>query len=374
MSIPSSRRNFLKVAGASLAAVAVGDAFLQPGQANALALGTDEPTANAANGIATMAGQPNAQMQAVLSELMSLQSPKLTDMTPFNARQGSPLSIAVQSVATRLGKPAVEFVGNISHRLIPGGDGQQLLIRIYQPAGPGPFPTLVYYHGGGWVIANLDTYDPSCRALVNATGCAVVSVAYRQAPEHKFPAAPEDSFAAYKWVVEHAASIRTDPNRVAVGGESAGGNLATVTALLARDRGFKVPVHQLLVYPITNYAFNTPSYQENAMASPLNKPAMEWFWGYYLRKTSDGSSPYASPLRERNLKGLPAATVITAEIDPLRDEGEAYAARLREAGIATTLTRYTGVTHEFFSMSGVIDEAKKAVQEAARGLRKAFGT
>ncbi len=257
--------------------------------------------------------------------------------------------------------------------MIPGGAGQQLLIRIYQPAGEGPFPALVYFHGGGWVIANLDTYDPSCRALTNAANCTVISVAYRQAPEFRFPAAPEDAYAAYRWVLNNAASIRVDPNRVAVGGESAGGNLATVTALLARDRGAKLPVHQMLIYPITNYAFNTPSYQAFTDIMPLNTPLMQWFFNYYLRRPSDGASPYVSPLRA-NVQGLPSATVITAEFDPLRDEGEAYAERLRAAGVPVTVTRYTGVTHEFFSMAAIIDKAKQAVAEAAAGLRTAFGT
>nr|MDQ2997495.1 alpha/beta hydrolase [Chloroflexota bacterium] len=278
----------------------------------------------------------------------------------------------VLSVLSRQGKPCVEGVANVAHRLIPGGAGQQLQIRIYQPAGDGPFPALVYFHGGGWVIGNLESYDSSCRALTNAANCTVISVAYRLAPEVKFPAAPEDAFAAYRWVLQNAAAIRVDPKRVAVGGESAGGNLATVTALLARDRGVAMPVHQLLVYPITNYAFNTPSYQAFVDAAPLNTPLMRWFFGHYLRSAADGTSPYVSPLRA-NLRGLPPATVITAEVDPLRDEGEAYAERLKAAGIPATLTRYMGVTHEFFSMAGVIDKAKQAVMEAAGGLRSAFG-
>ena len=312
------------------------------------------------------------QMQAVITELMSLQAPKIVDMNPFNARQIAPLNDAVLSVLSRQGKPCVEGVANVAHRLIPGGAGQQLLVRIYQPAGDGPFPALVYFHGGGWVIGNLESYDSSCRALTNAANCTVISVAYRLAPEAKFPAAPEDAFAAYRWVLQNAAAIRVDPKRIAVGGESAGGNLATVTALLARDRGIAMPVHQLLVYPITNYAFNTPSYQAFVDAAPLNTPLMRWFFGHYLRSTADATSPYVSPLRA-NLRGLPPATVITAEVDPLRDEGEAYAARLKAAGIPATLTRYMGVTHEFFSMPGVIDKAKQAVMEAAGGLRSAFG-
>lgn len=218
---------------------------------------------------------------------------------------------------------------------------------------------MVYFHGG-WVIANLDTYYPSCRALTNAANCAVISVAYRQAPEYTFPVAPEDAIAAYRWVLDNAAAIRVDPARVAVGGESAGGNLATVTALLARDRGVKVPVHQVLICPITNYNFDTPSYREFVNAMPLNTPLMQWFFSYYLRRPADGANPSLSPLRA-NVHGLPPATLIAAEVDPLRSEAEAYANRLKEAGVPATYTLYTGVTHQFFTMSAIIDKAKQAV-------------
>ncbi len=367
MSDHITRRTFTKLLGASAAALAVGDAAL-PALAGAA---PHLPTAASAAASAAALPALVPEMQAVIDALAELEAPKITDLTPTNARQGSALTNAVLAVVTQQGKSPVEPVGNIAHRLIPGGAGQQLLLRIYQPTGPGPFPALVYFHGGGWVIANLDTYDPSCRALCNAAQCAVISVAYRQAPEHRFPAAPEDALAAYRWVLANAASIRVDPRQVAVGGESAGGNLATVTALLARDRKVALPVHQLLIYPITNYAFNTDSYREFVDAQPLNTPLMQWFWGYYLRRSADGASPYASPLRA-DVRGLPSATVITAEVDPLRDEGEAYAARLKAAGVATTLTRYTGVTHEFFSMAGIIPKAKDAVAEAAAGLKAAF--
>ena len=364
----TTRRAFVKLAGAGVAAAAVGPEVLTAHAAPVVAA----PQA----GIARQMAMLDPQMQDVINELIAFEAPMLTDMTPFNARQGNAVVNAVQAVLTKQGKPPTEPVGNIAHRLIPGGAGQQLLIRMYQPTGTGPFPALVYFHGGGWVIANLDTYDASCRALTNAAQCVVVSVAYRQAPEFKFPAAPEDCYAAYRWVLANAASINVDPARVAVGGESAGGNLATVTALLARDRGAPMPVHQMLIYPVT--ITNTtnpmyPSYAENVASLPLSTPALNWFYGYYLRRQADSTNPYASPLLAK-LQGLPPATVITAEIDPLRDEGEAYAKRLQEAGIATTLTRYSGVTHEFFGMAGVVDKAKQAVAEAAAGLKQAFGT
>ena len=176
------------------------------------------------------------------------------------------------------------------------------------------------------------------------------------------------------WVMNNAPRLKIGPARIAVGGESAGGNLATATTLMARDRGTKQPVHQLLIYPITNCAFNTPSYQENANAKPRDKPTMQWFFGYYLRRPADGANPYLSPLRARSLRGLPAATVILAQIDPLRSEGEAYAQRLREAGVAGSSTVYEGVTHEFLTMSAVVDRAKQAVAAAAASLKSAFGT
>lgn len=360
-----SRRTFVKLAGAGAAAASAGNVLLSP-----QAVAAHESTAPIA--APALQGSLDPQMQAVINALMSLQAPKITDLTPFNARQTSAVQNAVQTVLTAQGKPPLEPVANVNHRLIPGGAGQQLLVRIYQPAGAGPFPALVYFHGGGFVIANLDVYDSSCRAITNAAQCAVISVAYRQAPEERFPAAPEDALAAYRWVLENAASIRVDPSRVAVGGESAGGNLATVTALLARDRGVPLPVHQLLVYPLTDYNFDRPSYRQYADAMPLSTPLVQWFFGYYLRRPADGANPYVSPLRA-DVRGLPPATIIAAEVDPLLSEGEAYAAHLREAGVATTYTLYRGVTHEFFGMPAIVDQAKQAVAEAAAALRVAFG-
>lgn len=339
------------LAGAGSAAIALGSPFLTRS--------------------AEAASTPDAQMKAVLDELTAFKAPPIEKQSPMNARNNPTPANAVMGVLAKQGKPAVEMVGDVSHQLIPGPAGD-LLARIYKPQGQGPFPVLVYFHGGGWVIANLDTYDSSCRALTNAAKCMVVSVAYRQAPEHKFPAAAEDAYAATQWVMGNAAQINGDPKRIAVGGESAGGNLAAVTCLMARDRRGMMPVHQMLIYPVTNYAFDTPSYQENANAKPLNKAMMMWFWSQYLKSEADGSNPYASPLRAENLRGLPPATVITADIDPLRSEGQAYADRLREAGSAVKFTNYTNVTHEFFGMGAVVDKAKQAVGEAAAGLRSGF--
>jgi acetyl esterase len=246
-------------------------------------------------------------------------------------------------------------------------------VRIYTPEGAPPHPLLVFFHGGGFVICNVDSHDGTCRLLCNGAGCLVVSVDYRLAPEAKFPAAPEDCYAATCWAAENAAALGADPQRLAVAGDSAGGNLAAVVPLMARERGGPELAHQLLVYPVTNHAFDTPSYQEHAEGGLLSRKMMIWFWQHYLEKPEDGQNPLASPLRASDLRGLPSATVITAEYDPVRDEGEAYAARLREAGVPTVLTRYDGMMHGFFSMSGFIDRAEEAVSQAAEALRNAFG-
>lgn len=321
----------------------------------------------------------DSKMKDVLEQFAKFGAPPLETLSPENARNLPTLKNAVEemaaeSVAARtmnLAKPMPEPVGKIDHVLIPGPGGD-LLARVYTPDGDGPFPVLVYFHGGGWVIANLDVYEPSCRALCNAAECVVVSVAYRQAPEHKYPAAADDAYAAVQWAIGNAAQLNGDPNCVAVGGESAGGNLATVSCLRARDQGGSMPVAQLLVYPVTDSRMNTPSYQENANAKPLNAAMMPWFWGHYLENESDGNDPYASPMMASDLSGLPPAIVITAELDPLRDEGEAYAERLAAAGVSVKATRYDGVAHEFFGLAGVVPTAKEALDNAADGLKLVF--
>jgi acetyl esterase len=200
-----------------------------------------------------------------------------------------------------------------------------------------------------------------------------VSVDYRLAPEHKVPAAPEDTYAATKWVAENAASLNADPVRIAIGGDSAGGNLTAVTAQMARDAGGPRLAFQLLVYPVTDGACDTASYRDNADGYLLTNDLMQWFWNHYVRSAADRQNPMASPLRTRNLRGLPPALVQTAEFDPLRDEGEAYAARLKEAGVPATLTRYDGMIHGFFGLESMIDKAKTAINEAATALHAAFG-
>jgi acetyl esterase len=243
---------------------------------------------------------------------------------------------------------------------------------VYTPAGSGPFPALVFFHGGGWVMGSVPGSDATCRSLANAAGCVIVSVEYRLAPEHKFPAAAEDCYAATRWAAENAGAIDVDPARIAVGGVSAGGNLAAVVPLMARDRGGPTLVHQLLVVPVIDRDFSTASYRQNAEGYGLGRDAMIWYWNHYLRGDEDARNPYAAPLQATDLSGLPPATVLTAEYDPLRDEGAAYAHRLRGAGVPVQHTCYDGMIHAFFSMASVITKGRQAVDDAAAALRIAF--
>ena len=312
--------------------------------------------------------KPDADMQAVLDQLAKLGGKPIETLTPAAARKQPTPADAVKALLKAQGKPITpEPVGKVADRMIKGAAGQ-IPAKIYSPAGSGPFAVLVYFHGGGWVIGSPLVYDATPRALVNLVNCVVVSVDYRLAPEHKFPAAHEDAFAAYQWALQNAASINGDPARVAVGGESAGGNLAVSVAMDARDRKVSMPKHMMVVYPIAGGETNTASYGENATAKPLNKAMMEWFFKHYLRSPKDAQDPHIN-LVAANLKGLPPATVITAEIDPLRSEGQQLAERLKGAGVSVEARDYTGVTHEFFGMSAVVAKAKQAQQVAADGLK-----
>jgi acetyl esterase len=263
-------------------------------------------------------------------------------------------------------------VARVEERKMAGPGGQPLTIRFYWPDAPGPLPILVYYHGGGWVQGNLDTHDGQARNLANGAGCLVASVDYRLAPEWKFPDAVEDCYAALGWVADHAGELGGDPSRIAVGGDSAGGNQAAVVSILARDRSGPKLAFQLLVYPVTDYSFETVSYRENAEGYGLETKAMQFYWDRYLPRPEDGANPLASPMRADDLSGLPPALVLTAEFDPLLDEGEAYAEKLRAAGVPVTLNRYDGMIHGFFGMSRVVDKARQAVDDASAALRKAF--
>jgi acetyl esterase len=244
--------------------------------------------------------------------------------------------------------------------------------RIYRPAGEAG-GALVYLHGGGWVVGDLETHDPLCRALAARAGCAVVAVDYRRAPEHRFPAALDDAWAATRWVAAQASVLGLDPARLAVGGDSAGGNLAAVVARRARDAGLPL-AWQLLAYPVTVHRFDSPSYIELAEGYGLTRRTMSWYWDQYLARPEDGASPDASPLEADDLAGVAPALVLTAGFDPLRDEGEAYAARLEAAGVPTTLVRYDGLIHGFLRMPGAIAAAGAALDETAAALREALAS
>jgi acetyl esterase len=309
----------------------------------------------------------DAQTQAVVDSIAASGAPPMHELPIAQARQAQ-----LKRVAAMGGEP--EPVAHIENREIPGSRGT-IPVRVYSPKGKGPFPLLVFFHGGGWVLGSLDSHDRLCRSLTNAAGCVTVAVQYRLAPEHKFPAGLEDCYAATQWVAAHAASINGDATRIAVGGDSAGGNLATVVALMARDRGGPRLVYQLLIYPVTDYYLpSTRSYVENADGYFLTRDFMIWSWNHYLQSEADAKHPYVSPLQAPDLSGLPPALVQTVEFDPLRDEGEQYVARLREAGVPVAHTRYHQTSHSFLLMGGVIDQAKTAIAEGAAGLRAAFGT
>lgn len=301
------------------------------------------------------------QAQAFLDQMAALNAPPLNQLPPEIARQGAKL---------QLGIAEPEPVAKVENRTIPGPQGD-IPVRIYTPEGIGPFPVLVFFHGGGWVICDLDTHDEACRSLANGTPCIVVSVDYRLAPEHKFPAAVEDCYAATQWVASNAASLNGDPSRIAVGGDSAGGNLTAVIAQLARDRGEPSLVFQLLIYPATNFNSDTPSSRENADGYFLTRDDMIWFMNHYLNSPDDRNSPLASPALAADLSGLPPALVITAEYDPLRDEGEQYGQMLKEAGVPVTISRYNGMIHGFVTFPG-FDQGERARAEASAALRVAF--
>ncbi len=255
------------------------------------------------------------------------------------------------------------------------GSGGPLKIRTYTPHGASQFPLLVFFHGSGFVLCSLDTHDGMCRQLCAGGGCVVASVDYRLAPEHKFPAGPDDCLYATRWVATHAGELSADPGRIAVGGDSAGGTMAAVTALRVRDEGGPALLAQLLLYPVTDYHTpGTPSYEENAEGYGLTRDTMKWFWAHYLTDASEAANPYASPLRASDLSRLPPALIITAEYDPLRDEGELYAEKLKAAGVPTAISRYDGVNHGFMFWVGIVEKAGTAMNEACAWLRGIFAT
>ena len=323
-------------------------------------------------GPAPTPAKADSQMQSVLDELGSLGGKPIEALAPAEARKQPTPTDAVKSLLRKQGRSVAPEPGVTAvDRTIPGAAGR-IAARVYTPAaGAAPFPVIVYYHGGGWVIANKEVYDAGPRALAKAVGAVVISVDYRQGPEHKFPAAHDDAVAAYEWVAANARSIRGDSTRLALAGESAGGGLAVATAIAARDRQMTMPRAIVSVYPIAGSDTTTPSYVENATAKPLNRPMMSWFFEHYLRSPADRQDPRIN-LIDANLAGLPPTLILNAQIDPLRSEGEMLAQRLRAAGVSVEQRTYEGTAHEFFGMAAVVDKARDAQAVAAESLRRAF--
>ncbi len=301
------------------------------------------------------------QCKAFLDQIAAGGGRPLHEMTPVDAR-------AMALPADLAGPEAL--VHAVEDRRVPGPAGP-LAVRVYRPSAAAALPGLVYFHGGGFVLGGLDSADRPCRALANAAGCVVVSVDYRLAPEHPFPAAVDDAYAATRYVAEHAEAFGIDRRRLAVGGDSSGGNLATVTALKARDSDGPNLIFQLLVYPLVDFTDARPSMQEFSEGHFLTGPVIEYFARHYFQTPTDRRHPYASPLASR-LDRLPPAFIMTAECDPLRDQGEAYAHALRQAGGTVTLKRYAGMIHPFFSLGGIIDGGRKAVADAGAALKRAM--
>lgn len=372
--IATSRRSLL-AGGVALGAAGVVGRLDRASAQDATPMASPVVATPGASPVAGVAVDP--QMQEVLDAMASFNNPPIESTTPEVARALPSFANALHMVEAMRGVEPSTAVA-VQGGTIPGPEGD-IAVRSYRPAAADPatpLPVVAYFHGGGFVIANLDTYEHSFMAIAEMAQCLVVAAHYRQAPEHPFSAAVDDAYAVTQYLLASAGEMGGDPAKVAVMGESAGGNLATVVCLKARDEGGTMPIHQVLVYPVATFApegEQTASIEQFADAKPLNAAMLEWFKSYYLPNATDAQNAYASPLLASDLTGLPPATVIQAEIDPLQSQGTAYAQALEAAGIEVTATLYTGVTHEFFGMGSVVDKAKEAEMEAAEALMTAFG-
>jgi acetyl esterase len=305
------------------------------------------------------------QVAALLKQMVDMRLPELHTMTPRIARE-----FFNNSLKLVLGKP--EKVSKVEDIKIPSPGGS-VPARTYTPEGKGPFPIFIYFHGGGFVLGNISMGDNLCKAIANKSSCVVVSVEYRLAPENKFPAAVDDSYSAVEWVAAYANRIDGDSTRIAVGGDSAGGNLSAVVCLKARDKGKSFPIYQVLMYPPTDLSeHTTDSIKECSEGYYLTGGDTIWFGNLYFEKDQDRRVQDASPLLAPNLSNLPPALIITCGFDPLRDEGEAYGERLKKSGVPVTVSRYSGMIHGFMTMDGIISKSKDAVNEIAANLREAF--
>lgn len=372
-------RTFAALAAGIIMTVSCGDSA-EPSSKNSDSAGTiADTTATASSKSLKPKGPKPAwapdgiddEMLVVIEKLQSYGAPPIESLTAQEARKQPTPTNAVMDVMKENGIPVPSSNVDTVGKDIPGSGGN-IHIRIYTPKGAtDTLPVVVYYHGGGWVIADLDVYNASAQGIAEQANAIVVSVHYRQGPEHKFPAAHNDAFAAYQWVVKNAASLKGDPKKIALVGESAGGNLACNVSIMARDKKITTPVYQVLVYPVAQNDLTTPSYTKYAEAKPLNKPMMEWFVKNALPSVSTAADPRIS-LVKANLASLPPTTVITASIDPLHDDGQMLSEKLKAAGVQVNYKNYDGVTHEFFGMATVVPKAKEAQALAAGDLKGAF--
>ena len=323
----------------------------------------------------------NDQMWAVIEQFSAFNDPQLPTLSARQARMTHSVTDAVNALLAKNNRSAPSAAVTVSQLVLPkaytsasAADG--VPVRVYTPtaAATGTRPAIVYYHGGGWVIGSLAVYEPSAKALAERTGAIVYSVDYRLASEsaNKFPAAHEDAYAAYKYVRDNAATLGVNPAKIAVAGESAGGNMAAAVCILARERGLTLPVHELLVYPVADNNLTTTSYNQYASAVPLNRPNIQYFTGLYFNSSADGDDRLISLVDVADLRGLPTTTIIAAEIDPLQTEGMSLRDKLTAAGVSVDYTLYSGTTHEFFGTYDVVPPAQTAQTHAADRLKAAF--
>jgi acetyl esterase len=308
----------------------------------------------------------NPQVKRFLDMAAAAGAPHFGNLTPNEMRR------TFDTLARSMDGGAAPKV-DIENTTLPGPGGS-LPIRIYSPGGPdrGTAPGLIYFHGGGGIFGNLDTHDGLCRRLADGSGCRLISVDYRLAPEHKFPAAVEDAYAATAWIVEHAPELGLDPRRIAIGGDSAGGNLTAVVCQLARRRRGPDLALQVLLCPILDIDAGTESRRTLTEGYFLTQPMIDWITKHYLPETFDRGDPRISPLRAADFGGLPPAHIHTAEFDPLRDEGQQYADRLRQAGVAVNYICHEGMIHHFYGMAGIVPYVRTAIASAAGAIRQAL--
>ncbi|MCJ2084239.1 alpha/beta hydrolase [Methylobacterium sp. J-090] len=361
---------------ACLATLLAGTTFLAATSAWAQAQPTMKDHFDGA--VSTVTGSPMANldvdMKHVLDAMKKLDPKPIPKLSAQEARKQPSAADGVKELLKEQGKPTAPEPGVTTKDMSYETSGSTQPVRIYTPDGAtSPLPVLVYYHGGGFVVADLDTYDATPRAIAKGVKAVVVSVEYRHAPEAKFPAQQDDAFAAYKWALANAKSFGGDPSKVALLGESAGGNLVTNVAIMARDGNVEKPVQVVAVYPMAGTNLDTQSYKDNASAKPLDKPMMAWFYDQTVRNDADRADPRLDIVGKADLKGLPPFTVVTAQIDPLHDDGKMLADKIKAAGGQVTYRDYPGVTHEFFGMGNVVAKAKEAETAVIGDLKAAFG-